>query len=184
MTETKAQEAGKSDVLQYSGGIYALLGHDLRLFDENEQLRSTYLQEQSHSPYLVWPATVDYDVTTQNLEASIVNNVVTVGTFNEGYIDLVKSTQTDEVCQLVGFWRRARELGAYVYGMPDMKAVRKAPGMRQFCVVPLSVAIVAYLAGRETERLLVPARLVYAGLGQVRGCRALMPLDCLLEGVS
>lgn len=175
MTERKNQTT--SEALQYSGGIYNLLGYDLRLLDRGGQLRSTYQKEPRWQPFPIWPAVVGYDTKMRELESRVLENVVPVGAMNGSHIELVQPAAEADVQLLIDFWRKARELGVRLRDMPDMKAIRKAPGMRQYCVVSMGVAIMAYLEGQEVERLLVPAQSLYDGTGRMLGCRSLIAME-------
>lgn len=176
MTENKQE-------LRYDGGLYNLTGGALVILKRQDQFKPTYPEETGWQPYLVWPAGQKYMMgQAAELEAPVIRQTEVVGSFNN-FIDLVRPTAS--VQELVAFWRAKYDCGVRLYGHPDMKKLRKTPGMRMYCAMPLSMAIMAYLQREEIERILVPADIVVdSESGLAKGYKALMPLECIVESIG
>lgn len=169
----------QDEPLALSGGIRNLLGVDLQIVDDVGRLRTTYPRDKTKA-YVEcsrWPG---LPVLPAKLQSTTTWRAITVGSFNDGYIELVKPLV--DLTELVKFWRDAVDSRkAVLRGLPNMKALRKQKqdGPEMYCVVPVNVAIVAYFRYEEVDHLLVPARPLRLSSSNL-GYRALVPAGYLL----
>lgn len=174
-SELKPQE----EFLRLHGGIRNLMSTPLQIVDARGRLMAMYPCENCTSPAHVYWSRGEYTTYPETYGAVVVEALSAVekcGTFNEGYIDLVRPTI--DTTPIVAFWRECvRKHGAEVRNLPNMKQLRKHPGMTMYCVVSPYVALVAYFRYEEIDRLLVPALPM---VGEEIGNQALMPAEQLI----